>query len=119
MEKICGQKYNVIPPIFRVKTGRPRMVRIREPDENRTQTKYRRTGTSVTCSNCGQYGHNRKLYPNPILLKAHNDLKLLLELEEVMLLLMNFVLLLKQMDLKLMLLLDPGWLEGEVDEEQQ
>ncbi|RYR58177.1 hypothetical protein Ahy_A05g023850 [Arachis hypogaea] len=45
---------------------RPMMVRIREPDENRTQTKYRKTGTSVTCSNCGQYGHNRRLCPNPI-----------------------------------------------------
>ncbi|XP_020975322.1 uncharacterized protein LOC110270394 [Arachis ipaensis] len=56
----------IIPPIFRVKSGRPRMVRIREPDENRTQTKYRRTGISVTCSNCGQYGHNRRLCPNPI-----------------------------------------------------
>ncbi|XP_020975323.1 uncharacterized protein LOC110270395 [Arachis ipaensis] len=42
------------------------MVRIREPDENITQTKYRRIGTSVTCSNCGQYGHNRRLCPNPI-----------------------------------------------------
>ncbi|RYR39668.1 hypothetical protein Ahy_A09g045248 [Arachis hypogaea] len=56
----------IIPPIFRVKPGRPRMVRIREPDENTTQTKYRRTETSVTCSNCGQYGHNRRLCPNPI-----------------------------------------------------
>ncbi|XP_020972720.1 polycomb protein sop-2-like [Arachis ipaensis] len=42
------------------------MVRIREPDKNRTQTKYRRTGTSVTYSNCGQYRHNRRLCPNPI-----------------------------------------------------
>ncbi|RYR53580.1 hypothetical protein Ahy_A06g028765 [Arachis hypogaea] len=50
----------------RVKPARPRMVRIREPDENITQTKYRRSGTSVTCSNCGQYGHNRRLCPNPI-----------------------------------------------------
>ncbi|RYR26510.1 hypothetical protein Ahy_B02g060759 [Arachis hypogaea] len=49
-----------------VKPGRPRMVRIREPDENRSQTKYRRTGTSVTCSNCSQYGHNRRHCPNPI-----------------------------------------------------
>ncbi|RYR08142.1 hypothetical protein Ahy_B05g075696 [Arachis hypogaea] len=56
----------IIPPVFRVKPGRPRMVRIREPDENRSQTKYRRTGTSVTCSNCGQYGHNRRHCPNPI-----------------------------------------------------
>ncbi|RYQ84757.1 hypothetical protein Ahy_B10g104234 isoform B [Arachis hypogaea] len=57
----------IIPPIFRVKPGRPRMVRIREPDENRTQTKYKRTRTSVTYSNCGQYGHNRRLCPNPIM----------------------------------------------------
>ncbi|RYR13129.1 hypothetical protein Ahy_B04g070283 isoform D [Arachis hypogaea] len=57
---------NIIPPIFRVKHGRPRMVWIREPDENRSQTKYKRTGTSVTCSNCGQYGHNRRHCPNPI-----------------------------------------------------
>ncbi|RYR03986.1 hypothetical protein Ahy_B06g083482 [Arachis hypogaea] len=56
----------IIPPIFRVKPGRPRMVRIREPDENRSQTKLRRTGSSVTCSNCGQYGHNRRHCPNPI-----------------------------------------------------
>ncbi|RYR73229.1 hypothetical protein Ahy_A02g007572 [Arachis hypogaea] len=56
----------IIPPIFKVKPGRPRMVRIREPDENRTQTKYRRIETSVTCSNCAQYGHNRRLCPNPI-----------------------------------------------------
>ncbi|RYR04369.1 hypothetical protein Ahy_B06g084081 [Arachis hypogaea] len=50
----------IIPPIFRVKPGRSRMVRISEPDETRSQTKLRRTGTSVTCSNCGQYGHNRR-----------------------------------------------------------
>ncbi|RYR66086.1 hypothetical protein Ahy_A03g012038 [Arachis hypogaea] len=56
----------IIPPIFRVKPGRPRMVRIREPDENHSQTKLRRTGSSVTCSNCGQYGHNRRHCPNPI-----------------------------------------------------
>ncbi|RYR21806.1 hypothetical protein Ahy_B03g067121 isoform A [Arachis hypogaea] len=40
------------PPIFRVKPGRPRRVRIREHDEDRSQTKLRRSGTSVTCSNC-------------------------------------------------------------------
>ncbi|RYR59323.1 hypothetical protein Ahy_A05g025192 [Arachis hypogaea] len=56
----------IIPPIFRVKPGRSRMVRIREPDENRSQTKLRRTGSSVTCSNCVQYGHNRRHCPNPI-----------------------------------------------------
>ncbi|RYR39472.1 hypothetical protein Ahy_A09g045025 [Arachis hypogaea] len=53
-------------PIFRVKPERPRMVRIREPDENRSQIKLRRMGTSVTCNNCGQYGHNRRHCPNPI-----------------------------------------------------
>ncbi|RYQ97170.1 hypothetical protein Ahy_B08g093184 [Arachis hypogaea] len=56
----------IIPPIFRVKSERPRMMRIREPDENRSQTKLRRTGTSVTCSNYGQYGHNKRHCPNPI-----------------------------------------------------
>ncbi|RYR40144.1 hypothetical protein Ahy_A09g045827 [Arachis hypogaea] len=56
----------IIPPIFRVKPERPRMMRIREPDENRSQTKLRRMGSSVTCSNCGQYGHNRRHCPNPI-----------------------------------------------------
>ncbi|XP_072069687.1 uncharacterized protein [Arachis hypogaea] len=42
------------------------MVKIREPDENRSQTKLRRTGTSVTCNNCRQYRHNRRHCPNPI-----------------------------------------------------
>ncbi|RYR00138.1 hypothetical protein Ahy_B07g088223 [Arachis hypogaea] len=42
------------------------MVRIREPDENKSQSKYRRTGTFVTCRNCGQYGHNMRHCPNPI-----------------------------------------------------
>ncbi|XP_025616463.1 uncharacterized protein [Arachis hypogaea] len=56
----------IIPPIFRMKPGKPRMVRIREPDENRSQTKLRRTGSSVTCSNYGQYGHNRRHCPNLI-----------------------------------------------------
>ncbi|RYR66791.1 hypothetical protein Ahy_A03g012856 [Arachis hypogaea] len=56
----------IIPPVFRVKPGRPRMVQIREPDENRSQSMYRRMGTSVTCSNCGQYGHNRRHCPNSI-----------------------------------------------------
>ncbi|XP_072058034.1 uncharacterized protein [Arachis hypogaea] len=56
----------IIPPIFRVKPGRPRMVRIREPDENRSQTNLRKMGSSVTCSNCGQYGHNRRHCSNPI-----------------------------------------------------
>ncbi|RYR29246.1 hypothetical protein Ahy_B01g053594 isoform A [Arachis hypogaea] len=56
----------IIPPIFKVKAGRPRMVRIREPDENISQTKYRKIGTSITCNNCGQYGHNRRHCPNPI-----------------------------------------------------
>ncbi|MED6219171.1 hypothetical protein PIB30_033379 [Stylosanthes scabra] len=54
-----------IPPIFRVKPARRSMVRIREHDENRSQTNYRRTATSVTYSNRGQYGHNRYC-PNPI-----------------------------------------------------
>ncbi|RYR48328.1 hypothetical protein Ahy_A07g034347 [Arachis hypogaea] len=56
----------IILPIFRVKPGRPRMVRITEPNENRSQTKLRRTGSSVTCSNCDQYGHNRRHCPDPI-----------------------------------------------------
>ncbi|KAL4396270.1 uncharacterized protein [Arachis hypogaea] len=56
----------IVPLIFRVKPRRPRMVRIREPDENKTQTKYRKTGTSITYNNCGQYGHNKRHYPNPI-----------------------------------------------------
>ncbi|RYR27285.1 hypothetical protein Ahy_B02g061621 [Arachis hypogaea] len=42
------------------------MVKIREPDENCSQKKLRRTGTSITCSNCRQYGYNRRHYSNPI-----------------------------------------------------
>ncbi|RYR27862.1 hypothetical protein Ahy_B01g051933 [Arachis hypogaea] len=53
------------PLIFRVKPERPKRVRIREHDEDRSQTKLRRSGTSVTCSNCGQYEHNRRHCPNP------------------------------------------------------
>ncbi|RYR46932.1 hypothetical protein Ahy_A07g032801 [Arachis hypogaea] len=54
------------PPIFKVKPGILRRVMIREHDEDRSQTKLRRrSGTTVTCSNCGQYGHNRRHCPNP------------------------------------------------------
>ncbi|RYR65193.1 hypothetical protein Ahy_A03g011161 [Arachis hypogaea] len=55
-----------------VKPGRPRMVRIRKPDKNRYQTKYRRTSISVTCNNCDQYGHKRRHCPNPIMTDTFN-----------------------------------------------
>ncbi|RYR02642.1 hypothetical protein Ahy_B06g081445 [Arachis hypogaea] len=41
----------IIPAVFRVKPGIPKMARIREPDEN---------------NNCGQYEHNRRHCLNPI-----------------------------------------------------
>ncbi|RYR27059.1 hypothetical protein Ahy_B02g061387 [Arachis hypogaea] len=41
----------IIPPIFRVKARRPRMVRIREPNEN--QTKFRRMEPDATATNRG------------------------------------------------------------------
>ncbi|RYR03187.1 hypothetical protein Ahy_B06g082031 isoform A [Arachis hypogaea] len=65
-----NQRYNLIlsSPIFRVKPRRPRIVRIREPNENISQIKYRRIGTSVTCSNCSQYGHNKRHCPNSIVI---------------------------------------------------
>ncbi|RYR74636.1 hypothetical protein Ahy_A02g009361 [Arachis hypogaea] len=62
----CSNYYSKAAYLATVKPERLRMVRIREPDENRTQTKYRRTKTSVICSNYGQYGHNRRQCPNPI-----------------------------------------------------
>ncbi|RYQ92288.1 hypothetical protein Ahy_B09g098470 [Arachis hypogaea] len=43
----------IIPPIFRVKPGRPRMVRVREPDENRSQTKLRRTASQAPTTAIG------------------------------------------------------------------
>ncbi|RYR15841.1 hypothetical protein Ahy_B04g072785 [Arachis hypogaea] len=68
-EDYCSNYYSkatYLATYGKVKPGKPRMVRIKEPNENRSRTKYRKTGTSVTCSNYGQYRHNRRHYLNPI-----------------------------------------------------
>ncbi|MED6202032.1 hypothetical protein PIB30_101344 [Stylosanthes scabra] len=49
----------IVPPIFRVKPRRPRKMRIREQDENRSQTKLRRSGDSVTCPPSASRGKAR------------------------------------------------------------
>ena len=54
----------IIPPLYRKKPGKPRKLKRREPDEDQSQTKLRRTNTSITCRKCKEYGHNSGRCPN-------------------------------------------------------
>ena len=54
----------IIPLLYRKKIGRTRKLRRREPDEDRPQTKLRRTNTSIICRKCKEYGHNSRRCPN-------------------------------------------------------
>ncbi|CAL9014115.1 unnamed protein product, partial [Prunus brigantina] len=47
------------PPVYRIQPGRLKLSRNREPDEiPKWATKLKRYGIVMTCSNCGQEGHN-------------------------------------------------------------
>ncbi|KAK9288850.1 hypothetical protein L1049_017316 [Liquidambar formosana] len=69
----CGA---VAPPLYRMQPGRPRKLRRKDPLESNKPCKVRKTGPSnskkpvpcrvrktgvrMSCSNCKQYGHNKK-----------------------------------------------------------
>ncbi|KAL7257647.1 hypothetical protein ACSBR1_003874 [Camellia fascicularis] len=49
------------PPKYYIKPGRPKKVRIREPNKQPKQpTKLRKYQTSLKCTKCGNSGHNKR-----------------------------------------------------------
>lgn len=56
------------PPVYHKRPGRPTKKRKRGADEDTSKNmsaKDIRINTSVTCSNCGKYGHNRRSCKQP------------------------------------------------------
>ncbi|CAN6361008.1 unnamed protein product [Urochloa humidicola] len=55
------QGLTVLPPVYEKKVGRPPKNRRKQPHEveGKDGTKMSRHGTIITCSYCGQTGHNR------------------------------------------------------------
>ncbi|CAL5371752.1 unnamed protein product [Camellia sinensis] len=51
----------ILLPVYSKMPGRPRKMRIREPDElPKSPTKLRKYQTSVKCRQCGEVGHNMR-----------------------------------------------------------
>lgn len=51
----------LLPPDVKKRSGRPKKVRRREPDEVVTgQTTFTKKGVKMTCSGCGKTGHNKR-----------------------------------------------------------
>ncbi|KAG4962930.1 hypothetical protein JHK82_039609 [Glycine max] len=57
----------VLPPQVRVPIGIPKKARRRENDEAPKPHKLKRTNTSLRCSRCGTFGHNKRVskHDNP------------------------------------------------------
>ncbi|KAI8571636.1 hypothetical protein RHMOL_Rhmol01G0135200 [Rhododendron molle] len=52
----------LLPPDVKKRAGRPKKVRRREPDEDvpTSSTKLSKKGMKMTCTQCGQTGHNKR-----------------------------------------------------------
>jgi hypothetical protein len=49
---------HVDPPVVRIQSGRPRVVRTRGPDEPKNQYRMRKGGVAMRCSRCRATRHN-------------------------------------------------------------
>lgn len=56
---------SILPPEYKQGVGRPKKLRRREPDEEPSATKYRRTCTKKKCGRCREVGHNVGKCPVP------------------------------------------------------
>ncbi|KAJ1430308.1 Zinc finger, CCHC-type superfamily [Sesbania bispinosa] len=50
----------ILPPVYKLRVGRPKKLRMREPGEDNNRTKLRRGHTITICSRCQQLGHNSR-----------------------------------------------------------
>ncbi|GJX29343.1 reverse transcriptase domain-containing protein [Tanacetum coccineum] len=55
----CGESSIILPPKPKTMPGRPRKKRIRARHETNSSYRVSRTGTEMTCQNCGEKGHNK------------------------------------------------------------
>lgn len=70
LQPVRGQKFwkieashAMLPPDYTRQAGRPRVLRVREPDEARLRAGLwtaGRRGTTMTCRNCGEPNHNAR-----------------------------------------------------------
>ena len=70
----CNDMSKILPPITKKMPGRPRKKRIRAAHEHKNSTKVCRVGVTMTCSNCGQKGHNKKGCKNETVVKPPKPL---------------------------------------------
>lgn len=55
-------KEYIFPPAFKTKPGGPKRCRKKGNDEIKKTDRLSRNGRKIKCSNCKQYGHNKKGY---------------------------------------------------------
>jgi hypothetical protein len=55
---------HIDPPVVRIQSGRPRVVKTRGPDEPRNQYRMRKGGVTMRCSRCRRIGHNARTCPH-------------------------------------------------------
>ncbi|KAK7361174.1 hypothetical protein VNO77_03220 [Canavalia gladiata] len=59
------QYEDILPPMYKLRPGRPKKLRKREPNEDPKPTKPKRSHSSNKCSWCHKYGHNSRRCKNP------------------------------------------------------